>query len=147
MSADLAREELQHLVTRATLVRFAAASAAMAGFVVLGRWMLSLFGEEFVEGYPLLLVLTSAQLVRAAAGPAESLLNVSGHQDECLKVYGVALVAVTALIAAVVPVFGPLGVGFVILAVVTVSAKVLNGRVRKYLGVRPSILGALKSRS
>jgi O-antigen/teichoic acid export membrane protein len=145
MHASLESSELQHLVTRATLVRFSAAAFAVVAFAAFGRFALGLFGPEFVDGYPLLMILSCAQLVRAAAGPAESLLNVSGHQDECLKVYGVALVAVMGLIAIVAPVWGIVGVGCTILAVITASAAVLNVRVRRYLGIRPSLLGALRS--
>lgn len=52
--------------------------------------LLSLFGPQFVAGYPVMTILVLGFLVRAAMGPAEYLLNMQGQQRLC------ALVMLTA---------------------------------------------------
>lgn len=48
-------------------------------FLVNGKDLLSLFGEEFNEAYPVLVALTISQLVNLGTGSANSLLIMSGH--------------------------------------------------------------------
>ena len=56
-------------------------SLAMALVVLAaGKPILGLFGPEFQDGYPLLFVLTAGIVARAAVGPAEALLTMSGNQ-------------------------------------------------------------------
>ncbi|WP_246727850.1 lipopolysaccharide biosynthesis protein [Chelativorans sp. Marseille-P2723] len=59
--------------------------------LVLGKPILMLFGPGFSEGYPLLFLLVAAVIGRAAVGPAESLLTMSGHENACAAVYAITL--------------------------------------------------------
>ncbi|RVC42966.1 lipopolysaccharide biosynthesis protein, partial [Mesorhizobium sp. M4A.F.Ca.ET.090.04.2.1] len=51
--------------------------------LALGQPMLVLFGPEFTAGYPLLFLLVFGVVARAAVGPCESLLTMSGNQNIC----------------------------------------------------------------
>ncbi len=56
-------------------------SLAGATFILLvGKPLLWLFGPQFADGYPVMLVLVLGFLGRAAAGPSELLLNMLGQQ-------------------------------------------------------------------
>lgn len=68
-----------------------------------------LFGPEFVEGYPLIFILSVGLLARAAAGPAERLLTMSGRQSACLLVYLAALLCSVLLCFILIPQFGLAG--------------------------------------
>ena len=43
--------------------------------------LLWLFGPQFVDGYPVMLILVVGFLFRASMGPAEFLLNMLGKQS------------------------------------------------------------------
>ena len=51
--------------------------------LALGKPMLMLFGPGFDAGYPLLFLLVAGVVARAAVGPCESLLTMSGNQNIC----------------------------------------------------------------
>jgi O-antigen/teichoic acid export membrane protein len=135
--------ELQAVVTRAAKLGFWTSLAAVAGFAVLGRMVLGLFGAEFVAGYEIMMILVFAQLVRASAGPVISLLSVTGHQDRCLVVFGSALVASVVLIFVLVPMFGIHGAAVSVLLVTLGWSIWLHRLVVLHLGVQPSIFGGV----
>ena len=81
-------------------------SLAMAALVlVLGEPMLTLFGPEFVAGYPLLFLLVLGVVARAAVGPCESLLTMTGNQNICAFVYALTLALNIGLNVALIPHF------------------------------------------
>jgi O-antigen/teichoic acid export membrane protein len=85
-------------------------SAAIgAAVLLLGEFLLSLFGAEFAEGYPLLFVLVAGVLFRASIGPAESLLNMTGYQNACAKIFAAVLVVNLALNIVLIPAYGLMG--------------------------------------
>ncbi|TIM51531.1 MAG: lipopolysaccharide biosynthesis protein, partial [Mesorhizobium sp.] len=67
---------------------------------------LSLFGAEFVAGYPLLFLLVFGVVARAAVGPCESLLTMSGNQNICAAVYAMTLAFNIGLNLVLIPLFG-----------------------------------------
>jgi len=60
---------LQRVVTRATRLKFYSAMIAMVVLAAAGKFVLSIFGPEFVAGYNILLVLAATQVLQAAMGP------------------------------------------------------------------------------
>ncbi|PZO77655.1 MAG: multi antimicrobial extrusion protein MatE [Mesorhizobium amorphae] len=71
-----------------------------------GEPLLALFGPEFVSGYWLLFPLLAGVIMRAAIGPAEALLTMSGHQNACAAVFAATLVFNIALSVVLIPHFG-----------------------------------------
>jgi O-antigen/teichoic acid export membrane protein len=139
-------EGLQKFVERATLLAFAVSAGAVLGFWIFGRWALGLFGAEFVEGYPLLLMIGVAQLVKASVGPVIPLLTMGGHEKACLKVYGAALVMVAPLVSVLANTWGAEGVGIAVTGVIIISSVALNRMVRSLVGIRSSIFAVLLGR-
>ena len=74
-----------------------------------GRSMLSLFNPEFVEAYPVMLILAIGLILRAALGPADVVLNMLGEQSICARILVVSAALSVALSLALVPLFGMLG--------------------------------------
>ncbi|MGB5738579.1 MAG: polysaccharide biosynthesis C-terminal domain-containing protein [Woeseia sp.] len=134
--------ELQTVVSRAAKLGFGASLASVIAFASLGRTLLGLFGDEFVAGYETMLILVAAQLVRAAAGPVISLLSVTGHQDRCLVVFGVGLIASVALVFLLVPIFGIRGAAMSVLLVTLGWSIWLQRLVIVHLGVRTSVFAS-----
>ncbi|MGI9341393.1 MAG: lipopolysaccharide biosynthesis protein [Gammaproteobacteria bacterium] len=134
------REALQQFVNRTTRLKFWGAVAGLLVLIPAGRWMLGLFGDEFVSGYPVLLVLVGAQLVQAAGGTVIRLLSMSGHQDRCLLVFAVATVLAFVLVAALVPAFGLIGAAVAVLINTMISVIWMRALVIRYLSIRPTIV-------
>ena len=137
------REQLLKFSVRATRLTFLASLGALLGFWLFGRFVLGLFGEEFVEGYTLLLIIAVAQVLRASVGPVLPLLMVGGHERESLKVYGVSLLIVAPVVMVLAPAWGVVGVGIAVASVIVLSSLALHHRVRHLMGFSPSILSSL----
>ncbi|WP_227651394.1 polysaccharide biosynthesis C-terminal domain-containing protein, partial [Klebsiella pneumoniae] len=54
-------------------------------------------------------VVSAGLLARAAVGPVERLLSMSGHQGVCAMIYGVAFATAVALCLVLIPPFGMMG--------------------------------------
>lgn len=106
------------------------------GLVMLaaGKPLLGLFGPQFVEGYPVMGVLLAAFLIRAAVGPVDVLLNMTGGQAECARTLVIAALLNLALNLALVPLLGIVGAAAAVSISLVVGA-LMNYRVaRRRLG-------------
>lgn len=115
-------------------------SLAMALVVLaLGKPMLMLFGPGFDAGYPLLFLLVAGVVVRAAVGPCESLLTMSGHQNVCALIYGLTLVVNVTLSVLLIPAIGLWGAAIATAAATLFEAAVLSFTVRRRLGISMAV--------
>jgi len=111
-------------------------SLAMALVVLaVGKPMLSLFGEGFAEGYPLLFVLVLGVVARASVGPAESLLTMSGNQNVCAMIYGATLAVSIGLNLVLIPTHGLWGAAVATAVAMGVEAALLTLTVWRRLGI------------
>lgn len=111
-------------------------SLAMAALMLLaGKPMLMLFGPGFEAGYPLLFLLLAGVVARAAVGPAESLLTMSGHQNACAGVFGVTLAVNLGLNLVLIPLWGLWGAATATAVAMCVEALLLAATVRRRLGI------------
>jgi O-antigen/teichoic acid export membrane protein len=111
-------------------------SLAMAVVVLaLGDPMLKLFGPGFDAGYPLLFLLVVGVVARAAVGPAESLLTMSGNQNVCALVYALTLAFNIALSVMLIPAFGLWGAAIATTASMAFEAAALSFTVWRRLGI------------
>jgi O-antigen/teichoic acid export membrane protein len=111
-------------------------SLLMAAVVLaLGKPMLALFGPEFDQGYPLLFLLVFGVVARAAVGPCESLLTMSGNQNICAAVYALTLALNIALAMALIPLIGLWGAAVATAAAMIFEAAALSFTVWRKLGI------------
>ncbi|MGN6534559.1 MAG: lipopolysaccharide biosynthesis protein [Mesorhizobium sp.] len=111
-------------------------SLAMAAVVLaLGEPMLSLFGPDFAAGYPLLFLLVLGVVARAAVGPCESLLTMSGNQNVCAAVYAVALTLNIGLNIVLIPQFHLWGAAASTTLAMVFEAAALSFTVWRRLGI------------
>ncbi len=119
-------------------------SLFMGGVVLLlGQPLLSLFGESFTAGYPILFVLVTGVVMRASVGPAESLLNMSGNQTVCAWIYGATLAISIMLCSMLVPMWGLWGAATSFAAGMVFEALALGVIVWQRLGIKASALAGL----
>ncbi|CAH2400443.1 lipopolysaccharide biosynthesis protein [Mesorhizobium escarrei] len=112
--------------------------------LVLGEPMLSLFGPEFVAGYPLLFLLVVGVVARAAVGPCESLLTMSGNQNICAAVYAMTLAFNIGLSLVLIPLFGLWGAAMATAFAMIFEAGALAFTVWRRLGIVMVIFVAAK---
>ncbi len=77
--------------------------------LAVGKYLLLLFGANFASGYPLLFVLVVGLVARAAVGPAESVLTMSGEQNVCAAIYAITLIVNIVLNLTFIPQYGLYG--------------------------------------
>jgi O-antigen/teichoic acid export membrane protein len=119
---------LQEAVTRWS--QFVALGTSIAGLflLALGPWLLSFYGPEFVQGYPVLCSLIVAYILKDALGPASIVLNTCGLERNQFRIALVALFVSVVGVAAFVVVFGWLYAAFGFSAGIVIGA-VLSQRV------------------
>ncbi|WP_156953354.1 oligosaccharide flippase family protein [Afifella pfennigii] len=131
------------LTREVSLLTFLASTAATAGVLLLGGWLLALFGEGFAAGYSVLAILAVGVIVRALFGPAEDILNMTGYGYFSAKTY-VAMVLVNAAlnVALIIP-FGIVGAALATTISVTLRSLWLARAAKRLLGLDTTVVGAL----
>jgi O-antigen/teichoic acid export membrane protein len=133
-------DQLQRVVDRVTRLKFAGAVAALVVLGIAGRWILGIFGDEFVIGYNVLMILAAAQLARAGGGTVIRLITMSGHQDKSLYVFGVAAIVAICLVAILVPPFGLIGAAVAVVLNTLLWVVWVRYLVVRYMNIRPSMV-------
>jgi O-antigen/teichoic acid export membrane protein len=131
--------ELQRYARLAALGSTAVMLIVTVPLVVFGKQVLQLFGDEFVAGYPVLLLLLGGVAVNALCGSAGILLQMTGHHRRLLGILAAGLLVNVALSFLLVPKFGIVGVAWAnALAVVCWNVGTVY-TVRIHLGIWPQV--------
>ena len=129
------RDQLEAFINEAVRWTFWPSLAMAAILLVLGKWILMLFGAGFAEGYPLLFVLAMGLLARASVGPAERLLIMVGEQRVCAAIYATAFTVNLVLCFALVAWLGLIGAAISTATALTVESVLLFVMARRRLGL------------
>ena len=78
-------------------------------FIFFGKFMLSIFGDEFVKGYPVLILLALGKFVNGIAGSVGSFLNMTGHQKVFNRIVIIGGVTNIVFNFILIPKYGILG--------------------------------------
>jgi O-antigen/teichoic acid export membrane protein len=97
------REKLEQFLSDSIKWTFWPSLLGTLGLLVIGKFLLALFGEGFSSGYGLMFVLAMGLLARAGVGPVERLLNMVGEQKACALIYAGAFVLNLALCFILIP--------------------------------------------
>lgn len=109
--------------------------AVGAVVLMLGQFLLGLFGSAFTAGYMLMVILFAGNMAKALVGPAEMLLTMAGRQQLCVAVYAVALGCNIALNLTLIPIWGVAGAATATATAMAVEALLLHIAVRRALGI------------
>ena len=122
---------------------FLPTAAGAAVLLLIGKPALALFGPEFIKAYPLMFVFAAGLMIRALAGPAQSLLMAAGHQRTANLIVLAAVLAAAALHLILIPRLGPTGAAFAVFAAFAIeSAGTLIAVNRLFPAARQSRAGA-----
>ena len=113
-------DTLQRTITRAARVVFAVGAAVGAGLVVFGSPLLSLFGKEFVQGYPVLVILCFGRLAVLLFGPVVFVAVMTRNERLAAVWVSIGAAATIGFSLALIPIWGTTGA-----ATATASAQIL----------------------
>jgi O-antigen/teichoic acid export membrane protein len=135
-------DELQRVVTLGTRGAFLFSLVVGGLLVVLGPFLLRLYGPEFAVGFTPLVILVLSQVIGAAGGSVGFLLSMTGNERLAAWLTGIVGFLNLLLNLLLIPRFGLVGA-----AVATGIANVawtasLAVAVRRRIGVRPTVFGS-----
>lgn len=138
--AQQQQQQLQRLASRSARLSLLIGLPMVLALGIGGKWVMSLWGEAFVQAYPVLLVLCVGQLFNLACGLSGSLLAMTGNERWLLVALLLSLSVNLSLNAWLIPQWGMMGAA----VAVTVSTIVKNIcwviAVRKTLHIRAMAL-------
>jgi len=144
LHANAEKAELQRLVTAVVQWIFWPSLFFVIVLLIFGRPILSLFGPEFSDGYFVLALLILAHLVKAATGPIDHLLNMTGNQSATAWVLAGSGVINIFLNALLIPYFGLIGAAIATTVSIIVSTIWLLILVKYRLGMNAWIFSRSK---
>jgi O-antigen/teichoic acid export membrane protein len=111
---------------------FIPSALAAVALLLLGPFLLALFGPDFPAAWPVMGVLAVGLIIRAFAGPAQSLLAVSGHQNVAVIVLGVTVLLNVGLNLSLIPHYGIMGTAIAAALSFTFEAAAASFAARRY---------------
>jgi O-antigen/teichoic acid export membrane protein len=128
------RAGLSNFLTQTIRWTFWPSLAATALLLVFGRPILSLFGPQFTDSYPLMFILAVGLLARAAIGPIERFLSMMGEQRVSALVYAGAFAINLGLCFVLIPPFGLAGAAIATTTALIVESIMLFVVTKRRLG-------------
>lgn len=119
------REKLADFLRASIRWTFFPSLAATIVILALGKPFLMMFGPDFVAGYPAMFVVSIGLLARAAVGPVERLLTMSGHQTACALIYAFAFGTAVVLCLVLIPPLGMMGAAIATATALTLESILL----------------------
>lgn len=115
---------LQRVFRQAVLISIAAAVPVAIGVAIFGEWLLGRLGSEFVTAYPLLLILSTAQLIQACFGTSTTVLTMAGGEKASMWIAVVSLIAGCVLFPLLSRYYG--GYGFAVTYLILIIVKEIS---------------------
>lgn len=127
---------LRRLVVRSSRAGLLISLPIAVGLMILGRWVLSMFGEAFQAGYIALMILCLGQIVSVSVGAVALVLNMTGHARDAAQ--GIVLAALLNMVLSIllIPVLGLEGAAVASSVSLASCAILLAVRVYQRLGFR-----------
>ncbi len=117
--------QVKSLVSNAVRWTFIPSAAVTIAILAVGYPVLAGFGDHFTDAYPLMFILAVGILAKAATGPADTILNMLGHQRASAISIGLAAVVCVTLNLILIPLWGVTGAAIATSTAIT-TASVLN---------------------
>lgn len=127
--------ELADLVRQAAVLLLCWSVPAVVLISILSPQIMSIFGNEYRSGAVLLVILCMGQLVNALAGPANSLLVMSGHEKDVRNTVCAAGIIAIGLALFLIQLWGAMGAAAAIAMTMTAQNLVLAYIVKLRLGI------------
>jgi len=138
--------KLEMLLSRSIKLTFGLTLPVALFLVLFGQLVLSLFGKEFVVGYPVLVIFIFVALVNIGAGAVGNILNMTGYEKHVFYGVLISLIFNIALNFTLIPLFGIIGAAISTGTAIIVWNVILWWFVKQKIGINPSIFNFKKFR-
>jgi O-antigen/teichoic acid export membrane protein len=101
--------ELKSIGVAATKLAVLISTPILFMTLLFGKWLLSLFGQEFVIGFSALAIVVFGQFVHTITGSVGYFLNMSGHQRQLRNLMVLSAILSVMLNLTLIPKYGILG--------------------------------------
>ena len=133
-------EGVRRIVFFAAIITFISSTGFSVGLAVFGKWILTLFGDSFKDGYPIMLILIFSKLISILTGPVGVLLNMTNQATLSSKIEMYSSATFILLCYMLVPTYGVYGA-----AIATAMAWIGRNVIMTYfvftrLNVNPTIV-------
>ncbi len=109
----------------------------VAAMIVFAAPLMRIFGADFAQGWPVVVICACGQLVNCGVGSAGNLLLMTGHQKNLLWIQGLAAAVMVGGNLALVPVWGIVGAAVAAAASMAMSNLCYLVVVRQKLRISP----------
>jgi len=133
------RKDLQRVLTLAAWGLFAWTAVGSTALLLLGPWVLALFGPAFTAGYWPLAIMVLAQTVNATCGSVGLLLMMTGHQRQVAWVLAGAAALNLVLNLVLIPLWGMEGAALASGASMVLWNLTMLVMVKRTLGLNPTV--------
>jgi O-antigen/teichoic acid export membrane protein len=133
-------DELFRVSSLVARVGFGFAIVGALALLVAGKWLLGLFGGEFVAAYPVLVALLIGGTVNAFTGIVGYLMILTGRERQALTIFAGALVLSIALNLLLIPRFGAVGAAIASSSATAAWNLAMLVYVRRTIGIDASAL-------
>lgn len=127
--------ELELMVKRVTAVLFVIGFLFLLFFIFFGRWTLGLWGDEFKETYPILIILGIGQLINISTGCSGLLLIMCGFEKSHSFLSGIFVTANIVLNFILIGNYGALGAAIATSFTIIVQNIVSMYLAKKHTGI------------
>lgn len=136
INASGTHEDMQSFLDGLNRMSFWPTFLGAVALILVGPYVLMLFGEGFEDGYLILCLLAIGYIARCTMGPLEYLLSMTGKQMIATwTICGAALLNV-ALNAVLIPELGTLGAAISTITAMIINLTALSIAVRRELGLK-----------
>jgi len=117
---------------------------AVLALFYFGQTVLGWYGEIFVRGYEILMILAIGQLINALFGPVGNVLIMTGHSGMALRIYVAAAAIMILLSLLLTPMFGMYGAAMATACGTIIWNVVMCRYIVTTLGIDPTALGVFR---
>ncbi len=136
-------DELQILVKKVTLIVSVLAFFNLLVLLFLGKNLLSIYGDEFIAGYTVLLILAVGQLINALTGPVGILMMMTGHEKKAAAIYAKVIVVNVIANIILIKFFGMHGAAIATAMAYVMKNLMMMKQVKTHLGIT-TFLGLMR---
>lgn len=135
------RQKMHQIIRKANIFAIASSIASLVALLVIGKFVLGLFGSEFQVAHYSLLGLILAQIIRATAGPAIQILMITENQRAGIPVYICSTILLFVSNLVLVPMFKYEGAAAAVIITTLFWSVWLNHLTKQKTGYRVSVFG------
>lgn len=135
---------LQKLVSRIALWIAAFSLPLILAVIILGNWVLQVFGQEYQVGYTALILLALGQLINVCSGPVGFLLTMTGNEKASIRILLISLATNVALLIPAATLWGINGAALATAFSIVLRNLLALRAVKTTLGIDSSVIELIR---